>query len=283
MVSIDNPGTRRSHRPVGLSLLAGLLLAGVGCGALGSGFVDVLDPSGNGQTIDNAPGHVAVQFVNNAEVDERLVNYLTNLPADAGGPLVLTPAERRALRPRVRLRMLVTFTNGIQTTFEIVDGSTRLIDPRFSADAFPDLNQNDLDNAVVLCNVSRVEVAPGSAIEVFIPVELKVYELVQVNTGGVSVGNRFELREQLPPQFRVLQLDQVDDSGAVVIRSNIGFLDFPAPVVEPLCGSVVTIVMSGTLRVPFLAGVDDNPSFDREDVVTVAGIGGRFEITVSVQ
>ena len=267
------------------AVLSGLVMGSAilgmsACGAFNPAFVDLIDQSDTGQfsTIDNAPGHVVVQFVNNAQVDEQLVEYLVNV---AG--LTLTSAQRRDLRPRVRLRMQVTFTNGIQTIFEFVDGSSILIDPRFDAQAFPDLNQNDLDNSVVICDVSRVEVAPGSAIEVFIPVELDVYELVEVQGPGGETNVAFVLREQQPPIFQVLLPDDVDEDGNVTLQRNIGIRDFPAPALDPLCGSVVTVVMDGVLRVPFLPAGMGEPSFDRDDEVSVAGIGGRYEIRVGVQ
>lgn len=262
-----------------LVAMFGVNLAAGGCGALNPAFVDLVG-GGTGQfaTVDNPPGHVAVQFVNNTEFDEQLLAYLTTT-----GGVDLTAAERRSLKPRVRLRFLVTYTNGQQLEWEFVDGSTNLIDQRFSAAAFPDLNQNSLNNSVVVCNVSRVEVAPGSSIEVFIPVELRAYELVEVNTGGDDVRTEFQLRSQIPPQFRVLQPDQVDEDGNVVLQSNIGVRDFPAPALDPFCGSVVAIVMNGTLTVPFLRIVDDNPSFDQDDAAVVAGIGGRYEFVVSIQ
>lgn len=264
----------------GLLALTGAVLSG--CGAFNPAFVDLIDQSGEGRfaTLDNAPGHVVVQFVNNAEVDESLVAYLES--ADGGG-LVLTNAEKRALRPRVRMRIRVTFVNGIQTIFEFVDGSTRLVDPRFDTQAVPDLNQNDLDNSVVLCDVARVEVDPTSSIEVFVPVSLRVYELVQTTGVGGNITTEFQLRDTLPPAFRALAQDQVDERGNVVLQANVGIRDFPAPVPGPLlCGSVVAIVMNGTLRVPFLRGVDNNPSYDRDAAAVVAGIGGRFEFEVAV-
>jgi len=51
-----------------------------------------------------------------------------------------------------------------------------------------------------------------------------------------------------------------------------------------VCGSVVAVVVDGTLSVPFFtAAGTGNPSYDINDVNTVAGIGGRYEFRVSVQ
>ena len=285
---IDFLGTsdHRVRRPSRYSVLALTIgtvgLGLLGCSAFNPAFVDLIagDAAGGFATIDNAPGHVVVTFINNAEVDERLVDYLVSAE---GGGLTLTPAERRALKPRVRFRILVTFTNGTEQRFEFVDGSVNLIDQDFDAAAFPDLNQNDLDNAVVACDVARVELLPGSPVEVFAPVELLAYELVEVaSAGGGTQRTEFELRERIPPQFRTLQQDDVDADQNVLLQRNIGVRDMPAPV-DPLCGSVVAFVLNGVLRVPFLTGVDDNPSYDRDDQATVAGIGGRYEFVVSVQ
>lgn len=261
------------------AICVAVLLAAAGCGgALNPAFVDLIDGAGTSSAgvPDNAPGHVVIQLVNNAEVDERLVAYLESIG------LVLTDAEKQDLRPRIRLRVTVTYTNGVTQEFEFVDGSAKLVDPSVNTDAFPDLTQNDLDNSVVICDVARVEIDPNSDIEVFVPAELLGYELVSVNAGG-DVTTRFEVRETIPPQFRVLQLDQVDEDGNTVLQANIPVRRAPAPAEGPVCGSVVAVVVTGVLSVPFLTGVDDNPSYDRQDPNQVASIGGRYEFTVSVQ
>lgn len=253
------------------------------CSAVNPAFVDVLVPDGgNIAPIDNAPGHVVIQFVNNAEVNDRLLGFLESAE---GGGLILTPDERRELRPRVRIRYLVTFVDGSQTEFEFVDGSQALVSPIFDADSEPDLNQNDLDNVVVLCDVQRVELSPGSAIEVFVPSPIEQYEIVEVeNDSGVIVGTTPVLREVFLPQFAPLQVDEIDDDGNVLVRRNIGIRDVPAPVDNLLCGSVVTIVLEGELSVPFLDSEGINrPSFDQDDESAVGSIGGRYEFIIGVQ
>ncbi|RME40509.1 MAG: hypothetical protein D6788_03195 [Planctomycetota bacterium] len=260
-----------------------VLLCGIGgCGALNPGFVGVLDPTGATAltTVDNAPGHVVVLFLNNATVDERLLSFLESAE---GGSLSLTEAERRSLRPRMRLRIRITFTDGTFQTIEFIDGSSTLVDPRFSAESVPDLNQNDFSIAVVRCDVASVDLEPNSPIEVFIPVPLNVYQLVQTTTPGGAVDNEFVLRNTIPPQFRVLNVDQVDEDGNVILRQNIDVRDVLSPAINPLCGSVVAIVVDGVLSVPFLDGVDDAPSFDGDDQNTVGSIGGRYEFRVLVQ
>lgn len=258
--------------------LAACSLVLVGCDALNPAFVNLLNPSGSAgiPTLENAPGHVIVSVINSAEVDERLLDFLETR-------LDLTEAEKQSLRPRIRMRVRITFVDGSQQVVEFVTGSQGLIDPAFQAQAFPDLNQNDLNNVVALCDVARVEVDPASAIEVFIPVQLNAYELVESEMEGGVVQRSFELREQIPPQFRVLAVDQVDEDGNVTLRRNIGVRDVPSPVADLPCGINVAIVISGVLAVPFLENVDPAPSFDRDDEATVGSIGGRYEFRVSVQ
>ena len=151
-----------------------------GCGAFNPAFVSLVAP-GAAQTLDNAPGHVVIGFVNNAEVDERLLAFMES---PEGGNLDLTDAEKAELRPRMRLRIQITFTDGSVQTIDFITGSSNLVDPRFDALASPDLNQNDLGNVVVLCDVASVQLEPGSQIEVFIPVELTAFQLVETTTGG---------------------------------------------------------------------------------------------------
>ncbi len=258
-----------------------LALGSTGCGALGAGFVDILEPSGALATIENAPGHVVITFVNNAVVDERLIAHLEG---PGGGGLVLSDAEKRALRPRVRLRLRVSFTDGTSRVIEFIDGSPELVDPRFDVQAFPDLNENDLTNAVVLCDVSAVEIDPGTGIEVFIPVELQEYEwVVARETGGVLVGvGTWLLRQQILPQFRPLLIDELDEDGNVTLLRNIGIQDVPSPVDDPLCGSVISLVVNGVLAVPFLGAATDVPAYGIGDLAAIGSIGGRYEFIVSV-
>lgn len=273
-------GTRRAVLPL---VICGLGLGAWSCGAFNPAFVNLADPSGTGRfaSLDRAPGHVVITLVNNAEVDERLLAFLESAE---GGNLVLTEAEKRTLRPRMRLRVRVTFTDGSFQIVEFIDGSRNLVDQNFDTRAFPDLNQNDLNNVVVLCDVASVQLEPGTDIEVFVPVELTGYELVETTTtGGVDVSVTFEPRQRTPPQFRTLEVDQVDADGNVILQSNIGVRDVPSPTLNPVCGSVIAIVVNGVLSVPFLDGVSNAPSFDREDEATIASIGGRYEFLVSVQ
>lgn len=264
-----------------VAAVCGIGLGLLGCGSLNPAFVSLIDPTGTAglSTLPNAPGHVVITVVNNAEVDERLLSYLESTE---GGNLQLTEAEKRALRPRLRMRVRVTFTDQTTTDIEFVGGSRNLIDQNFSAQAFPDLNQNDLDNAVVVCDVASVALEPGSDIEAFVPVELTGFDLIETtNQTGTVIGVTFEPRERRPPAFLPLDVDDVDADGNVSLQRNIGVRDVPSPVDNPRCGSVIAIVVNGVLSVPFFDGAA--PSFDRDDEATEAQIGGRYEFRVSVQ
>ncbi len=118
-----------------LLLVAGQALTG--CNAFNPAFLNLVDPTGGGQfqSLDNAGGHVVVQVVNNADVDEELVNYLQSVGR------VLTSAERRSLRPRIRMRLRITFVDGTFQTIEFITGTANFVDPRFESIAQPDLNQ----------------------------------------------------------------------------------------------------------------------------------------------
>lgn len=251
-----------------------------GCDAFSPAFLSLVSPEGASgfSSLENAPGHVVIAFINNAQMDERLVEYLLG-----PGGVSLNEAERRSLRPRIRFRVQVTFDDGTTMPIEFVDGSA-VIDRRFDADVFPDLDQNTLNNVTVICDVAAVEILPGSQIEVFMPVELLQYERIDIQDArGVVVDTEFRIDQRIPPTFRRLEIDTLDADGNVIVNRNIDVRDVPAPVTQPFCGSVIAIILEGELDVPFLTGVDDNPSFDRDDVATVNTIGGFHKFTVTVR
>lgn len=271
------PAGRAAHGSRLLACALSVLGLGLdGCGAFNPAFLSVVTPGTGSSGVQNVSGHVIVTVINNAEIDERLVAYLAPR-------LDLTEAEIRNLRPRTRMRLLVTFTDNTTQTLEFITGSSEFVDPSFDAESAPDLNENDLETAVVLCDVASVQLEPGSAIEVFVPVNLTGFELVESQTEGGQTQRTFEPRTQTPPQFRVLQTDDVDEDGNTALRRNIGVRDTVAPVTNLQCGSVIGIVVTGVLSVPFLDGVSDDPSFDQDDEQTVAGIGGRYAFRASVQ
>jgi len=250
-----------------------------GCDALNPAFVNLFPDSNAASTITlpNAPGHVVVALSNQTRLDEHLLEYYLTLPG-----VNLSEAEVGALIPRVRLQVRITFVDGTFQVIEFIDGSTTLVEPAFSGEADPDLNQNDLNNAVAVCDVALVEVEPGSDIEVFIPVQMIGYELVESTTPGGGPVNEFEPRSSIIPQFWELQVDDVDEDGNTTLQRNIGVRNVPSPVPNVICGSVVIITMTGTLSVPFEI-MPNQPSFDQDDEATVAQIGGRYQFNVSVQ
>lgn len=276
-----NPDGKSTARPTSNSfrrIFRTLLVVGAAlwlgsCSAFNPAFVDVVVPGGGGASIDNAPGHVVIQFVNNAEVNERLLSYLES---EEGGGLVLTDAEKRDLRPRIRMRLLITYTDGSQTTVELIDGSENLISPPFADLAEADLTENELDNAVVLCDVAQVDLLPGSEIDVFIPTPIIGYEFVLLENAIVPT-----VAEGFLPSFRSLRVDQVDMDGNIQVRNNIDVREVFTPVNNIICGTVVTIILEGELAVPFL--FNDFPSYDINVPNSIGSIGGRYQFIVGVQ
>ena len=257
-------------------LLGGIWLVLGGCDALSPSFTSLLDGGTGALTaIDNAPGHVILAFVNRAEVDERLIAYLESAE---GGSLVLTNAEKRALTPRVRFRVQVTFSDGEQIIVEFVDGSTALVQPGFGAQSEADLNQNTLNNVVALCDVASVEVL--SPIEVFVPVQWRVFTFVEPTQNSPG---EFRVTAFQGPEFSNLETDVVDAGLNTLLRRNIGVRDGPAPLANPLCGSVVTIILDGVLSVPFRDDLGGVPGFVLDDLQSAATLGGRYEFRISVQ
>jgi hypothetical protein len=273
---------RRWSRWTLLSVVFGGAAFYMGCGSsvFTPAFVDLVDDSGESASVDPAEGFVVLSFVNNAEVSERLVTYLAS--ADGGG-LVLTDAEKRALRPRIRFRVEVTYTNGSTKFIEFISGSSKLIEAGYDATAFADLNQNDLNNEVLLCGVESITLDADRPVEVFMPVEMSQYRQVETTDDQGAVIINYQLQGVTVPQFRPLVVDTVDEDGNTILQSNIGVRDTAAPVTNPACGSVVAIVLNGVLTAPFLTDVDPGPSYDINDAQTVASIGGRYEFAVSIQ
>lgn len=272
----NGPEARSRLRTLVPAAACGLALVVAGCGAFNPAFVNVVTGGQGGSTITNPPGHVIVSMVNNAEFDERLVDYLAPL-------LNLTPDEIRRLRPRLRMRLLITFTDGSTNTVEMISGSRSVIEPGFDENAFPDLNQNDLFNVVVNCDVASVTLQPNTAVEVFVPVELTGFQLRESQGEGGQVITEWVASQTRAPQFLALQTDDVDEDGNVILRRNVGTRDGTTPATNVLCGTVIAFTVNGSLSVPFLDGVSQSPSFDVDNEPQVAGIGGRFSFRTSVQ
>ncbi|MCH7813174.1 MAG: hypothetical protein IID40_04045, partial [Planctomycetes bacterium] len=90
-------------------------------------FVDILDAEGTGEnaTVENAPGHIPIIFVNQTRFDPNLISYLNDLKAAGRLSGVDDPfATLEGVRPRVRVRVRVTFDNGNSLPFEFVSGDS---------------------------------------------------------------------------------------------------------------------------------------------------------------
>lgn len=252
-----------------------------GCSAFNPAFLNVIaGDDASAASVPNPPGHVVVSLVNNAEVAEQVITCLESaecgcLEDEVCEALQLTDAQKRALRPRVRLRVRVTFRDGTSQLIEYVDGSKDLVKPNFNATALPDLNQNDLNTVVTVCEVASVEVV--NPIEVFVPIAWSRFELVDPTDNAPAFTRT---AGQQVPQFVNLQVDDVDEDLNTLVRRNIGLRDAPATVTNPLCGSVVAITINGALSVPFFEG---RPGFNQDDQEQEASVGGRYEFSVSVQ
>ncbi len=262
-------------------------LWGAACGALNPAFVDTLafvdqDSIIASSTLENAPGHIPVILVNNTIFSSELLAFMERVQPSS------IPDDEN-LRPRVRFTVLVTFTDGNSTTFEFVDGSQLVQgdpivgDPDFDlADLIlpTDLTENALTNAVVLCDVSLV--TPIGFIEMFMPVNLKE---IQVEEAGQGTEPTRQLATITRPQFVPLLVDEVDDNNTIIVLRNFGTRDIPAPATNLLCGTVVAIVLNGTLTVPFV--VDENgetvPGFLDTDEGSQTSIPGRFDLVLTLQ
>ena len=265
---------RRVHRSAAGRLLAAcaLICGGLSCGdALNPAFLSVVGGVPGGPS---SRGHVAVAFRNDTFFDERIQQQLL----DAG----LEPAllEGFALRPRVRMNLLITFGNGEQLAVEFNDGSATVVDPAVDVTTIPELTRTEQDNLIVQCDVLRVELVGLPS--VFVPV---FFETTRIDPGDENTPP-FRVRVNVtPPQFVLLRPDDVDQQGNTTLQRNIGIRDLPAPAVQPNCGSVVTIILSGTLTAPF----EENafgalvPGFLTTDITAFAQFPGRFQVTVGIR
>jgi hypothetical protein len=255
--------------------LGAMVLGMAGCDAFNPAFSSLVAPelSANYATVPNAPGYVVVALQNNVTIDGQLQDWLNP-------KLSLNPTQIQNLRARIRLQIRITHADNTFKIIEFISGTQDYVDPAYADQAVPDLNQNTLTNVVVPCDVASVELEPGVDIDVFIPVPLEAYERVEIREGD-DVSTEFQLSNLVPPQFQALLEDDLDEGGNVVLRRNFGSSDALSPTTNVTCGSVVAIVVNGTLTVPFLLEASSNPSYDQDDDDTVAGIGGRYEFRMS--
>jgi hypothetical protein len=230
-------------------------------------------------TLDNAPGHVPIVFVNNTRFDQTLIDYFDSIGVDTSDP---------DLRPRVRVRTDIQYVNGNSITLEFIDGSDIVqstVQTLEGAQENPlvprDLVENDLTNIVAVCDVAIVR--PGgqsTSIEVFIPAFQKVINIV---TNDLVVSR--ELSQTIQPQFVPLQQDEVDGNQNITLLRNFDLRDVPVQAEGLLCGSVVGFTLSGTLRLPF---VQDElgqvvPGYLDTDNAAQASVPGRFEFSTIVR
>jgi hypothetical protein len=274
----------------GLWVLA--LLPMLSCSAFNPAALEVLLPPDvaqevAGSAVDNPTGHVPVVFINNTRFSGALLDYLRSQNIEVDDP---------DLRPRVRFRVQVTFVGGAVSTFEFVDGSDIIEGSITTTDengnpviipAVPpeDLLENDLNNAVVLCDVGAVTpdvaiTSTSSSLEVFEPAFLKVIRVVETD---FVVRRELVRREQ--PQFLPLLVDEVDENDSVTVVRNFGTREIPGFPTNLTCGSVVAFELSGDLTVPFV--VDENnasvPGFLDTDTTSEATMPGRYALSVSVR
>jgi hypothetical protein len=263
-------------------LLGTAVWIGTGCDALNPAFVEVVLPEETQaqRTTENVRGHVPVFFINRTQFDGQLLDYLSSIG-------VVDPAAAD-VRARVRLLVNVQFINGVTLQFEFMDGSQVVQgsvdiggETQFVGTLPPDLLEPELINQVVQCDVTRVEVVSG-AIEVFVPVFLKE---IRIEPGGEGTDPTRQLEQVIPPAFRALQVDDVDERLNVVVTRNIGIRDQPGPVIDVVCGSVVAFILEGTLEVPFVQ--DENgalvPGYLDTDEPSEATIPGRYRVITTTR
>lgn len=269
---------------------AALLSFTVGCGGiLNPAFVDTLafvDENSiiAASTLQNPPGHVVVQFVNNTTFDPDLIAYLRRVQPSA------IPDDESSPRPRIRFRVRVTFTDASFLEFEFVDGAEVFQAAPVIGDAEldaigdvpvpADLTANELRNGVVVCDVARVEIVGN--VELYIPVFTKVIQITASTLGGNPTR---QLTEIIPRAFVPLIPDEVDENLSTLVVHNFGIRDVPAPVENLLCGTVVTAILTGVLDIPFVVDEngDQSPGFLDTDDAAAAAIPGRFRLTIQLQ
>jgi len=259
--------------------LVGLGLVLAGCDALNPSFVEVMLPAERippqVQVTDNPRGHVPVFFVSNARYDGALLQYMANQGLDVSDA---------NLRPRVRVQVQVSFSDGTSRVLEFLDGAqisqsaTLIEDETEVAVIPPDLARPPLNNQVLQCDVAGVVVAP-TAIEVYIPVFWGEFERVDIQQFGSDI----QLVELYPPQFYVLQVDDVDSRGDTVVLRNIGVRDVAGPILNLTCGSVVMYSLEGTLQMPFVPFEGGFPGYLRENQATIDAFPGRFAVKTQVR
>jgi len=269
----------RSHRRHGLpaALAAGASICILSaCGdALNPAFLDILGPGIVAPRGPGSAGHVVVALRNDTIFDDRILQHLISAGLDEE---IVTAS---GVRPRMRMTFLITFVNGNTMQVQFDDGSSDIVHPLASQATQADLARPEQNNVVVQCDVARVDLIRES-IQVFVP---DFFETTRIDPGDENTPP-FRVRVTVdPPQFEVLQIDDVDEFGTITTLRNIDIRDAPAPAIGPNCGSVVTILVSGTLSLPFeiSSGGNDVPGVLNTNGVALAASPGRFQINVGIR
>lgn len=302
-------GHRGDPRSVGWRLLAlaGLSLVtiwmGTACSAalFNPEFVDIFDATGTGTvgSVENATGHVPVIFVNRLRYSPSLASFMGTLNEErrlSGVPEDTT--DFNSLRPRIRLRVRITYENGNVVEHEFVSGDGVFeFEPQDEDEedlgipivpADPNLTENTLTRAVALCNVVRVEIVGN--VQVFVPV---IVRTIRVEVGDLAQQTRTLVSTE-NPQFRPILPDEVDENLNVTLLRNFDVRAAPPPAENLTCGSMVGIVVSGVLAVPFtapednpeddfIAERDEVPGFVDTDIPAQVSVPGRYEFLVTVR
>lgn len=240
------------------------------CDALSPNFLSAIGLPTIGPS---SAGHVAVVFRNDTQFDAELVQHLRDI--GVADELLDDPN----LRPLVRFVVRVTFVNGEQLDMVFRDGST-VIDPTFDPTLLPDLTRDQLNNVIVQCDVARVEVIE-TTLQIFIPV---FFEITRVDPGDENTPPFFVRLTRTAPAFELLERDEVDAQGLLLVQRNFDIRDAPAPVF-PLCGSAVVMTLSGTLRLPFETNANDVrvPGLFNTNIFELRTSPGRFQMLVSLR
>ncbi|MEE9297052.1 MAG: hypothetical protein V3W34_19090 [Phycisphaerae bacterium] len=257
--------------------LTGLL---AGCDAFNPAFVDFVSSNFPAAAIvprgPDSRGHVVVAFRNDTLFDERL---LLSLIDNGMNPSLVDDPE---LRPRVTVRVRITFVNGETLDVEFRDGSSKIVEPGVVSSDFPDLIRTEQDNLVVQCDVSQVELLELPSI--FVPATFKTFQIREIVTGDIAF---LECQETAgdPPHFELLQRDGVDATGNTTIERNFDVRDVPGAAIAPNCGSVVTIVLRGRLTIPVLTDVICPPALGvlDTDAQRRSRFPGEFALEIAVR
>ncbi len=292
----------RHHSEAGgrlLRLLCGLgvalMFSVMGCSALNPEAVEIIFPAdtaekiSGGTTLENAPGHVPIFLINTTTFNENLLDYMRS----RGVTIPYDPD----IRPRVRFRVQVLFASGAEQIFEFLDGSevfdgvVTYVDENGAtvtenADKPPELTDDTLTNSVVLCDVAEVGplfeiTSTTSSIEVFVPTFVEVFRR-DIRPDGTSALIHDSVEA---PQFRPLLVDEVNETGAVILQRNFGTREIPAVPRNLTCGSVVVFVLRGELNLPFIIDAQGSnvPGYVDTDEARQAAIPGRYELSVTVR